>query len=202
MGKALRVLAVVAGMGIIAAIGIQGPTWASRLGLGGLAAPEGASVAGLPAASAPVQGQPQVEAPVQGQPAAARPQGTVPLPPPTVTISAGQKVIVGNCATAFMTSAPAGVIYTATVVDQTLLPGSFPGNLVSCGIRIDAIPVSAALGAEIQVCFPIPPAQTALAYHHAGEQWVQSTEAVQNGESCVTIPVDDPNPAYSALFEQ
>ncbi len=203
MSKAVRFLAVLAGFAIIAVIGFQGPAWASRLGIGGPVAPADTSSGQAVPTSGPVpQSLAAAGAPDLGLPEAPRPQGTVPLPPPTVTITPGSKAIVGNCATAFMTSAPAGVVYTATLIDQTLLPGPFPGTLASCGIRIDAQPVSATLGAEIQVCFPIPPTATALAYHHDQQQWVQTTAAVQNGESCVTVPVGDPNPTFSALFEQ
>ncbi len=202
MSKAIRFLVVLAGFAIIAVIGIQGPAWASRLGIGGPAASVGTSAQTLTIVAAPAQDQLAVGAPDLGLPEAPRPQGTVPLPPPTVTITPGSKAIVGSCATAFMTSAPEGVVYTATVVDQTLLPGPFPGTLAGCGIRIDAQPISATLGAEIQVCFPIPPTKTALAYHHDLQQWVKTAAQVQNGESCVMVPVGDPNPAFSALFEQ
>ncbi len=202
MSKGIRVLAVLAAFAIIAVLGIQGPTWAARLGIGGPAANVGQSVQALPTTSLPSQDPVAASAPQAVAPAESRPQGTVPLPPPTVQLVAGQKLTVGNCATAFLTSAPAGVVYTATVVDQTLLPANFPGSLLSCGIRIDAQPVSATLGAAIQVCFPVPPTKTALAYHHDVQQWVQTGEPVQNAESCISVPVNDPNPTFTALFEQ
>lgn len=202
MSKGIRVLAVLAAFVVIAMLGIQGPTWAARLGVGGPAANVGQSVQALPTASLPSQDPAAASAPQALLPAESRPQGTVPLPPPTIELVPGQKLTVGNCATAFLTSAPAGVVYTATVVDQTLLPGSFPGTLLSCGIRIDAQPASATLGAEIQVCFPVPPTKTALAYHHDVQQWVQTALPTQDAESCITVPVNDPNPTFSALFGQ
>jgi hypothetical protein len=182
MGKIIRVLIVIAGLVIVGVLGMQGVAWAARLGIGGPA----------PAAGAPVL----------GLPAAARPQGTVITVPTVVEITPGALVIIGNCATAFTASVPAGVGYTATVVDQTELPLEFPGNLLSCGVRIDATPISPFLDTEIQVCFPIPPTKTASAYQHDITQWVKTTQEVSNGQSCVTIPVLDPNPTFTALFQQ
>ncbi len=192
MGKVLRIVLVLVGLAGLTVIGIQGAAWADRLGIGGPAIAAGASVQGMPAAA--------LSQPVL--PAAARPQGTVITVPTVVDIVPGSLVIVGNCATAFTTSAPAGVTFTATVVDSTALPGPFPGTLLSCGVRIDAKPVITALLAEIEVCFPIPPTKTALAQHHDQTQWLKTTEEIKNGQSCVTLPVNDPNPTFTALFEQ
>jgi hypothetical protein len=192
MSKLLRIVLVFIGLAGLTVIGVQGAAWADKLGIGGPG----------PAAVAAVQGLPAAIGAQQVLPAAARPQGTVITVPPVVDIKPGQLAIVGNCATAFTASAPAGVTFTATVVDSTALPGPVPGTLLSCGLRIDARPASAALGAEIQVCFPIPPTKTAVASHHDLTQWVKTTQAVTNGQSCVAVPVSDPNPAFTALFEQ
>jgi hypothetical protein len=192
MGKAIRIVLVLLGLAAIVLIGVQGAAWAHKLGIGGPAIAAGASVQGMPAA--------ELSQPVL--PAAARPQGTVITAPTVVAITPGSLVIVGNCATAFTASAPAGVTFTATVVDSTALPGPFPGTLLSCGIRIDAKPVTIALLTEIEVCFPIPPTKTALAQHHDQTQWLKTTEEIKNGQSCVTLPVNDPNPTFTALFGQ
>ncbi len=192
MGKVMRVLIVIAGLAIIVVLGMQGVAWAEKLGIGGPA----------PAAGASVQGLPVIGAPQAVEPAAARPMGTVITVPTVVDIVPGSLVIVGNCATAFTVSIPEGITFTATVVDPTELPANLPGALLSCGIRVDAKPVSTTLGAEIELCFPIPPTKTALAYDHDVEQWVKTAEAVSNGQSCVKLAVDNPNPTFAALFQQ
>jgi hypothetical protein len=192
MSKLLRIVLVLIGLAGLTVIGVQGAAWADKLGIGGPGPAAGAAVAGLPAANLPQQ----------ILPAPARPQGTVITVPPVVNITPGQLAIVGNCATAFTASAPAGVTFTATVVDATALPGPIPGTLLSCGVRIDAKPVLTALLAEIEVCFPIPPTKTAFAQHHDQTQWLKTTEEIKNGQSCVTLPVNDPNPTFTALFGQ
>ncbi len=192
MGKAIRILAVLAGILLIVALAMQGTAWADKLGI---KAPAGAidpSVAGLSAIGAP-----QAVAPAE-----ARPLGTVITVPTGVDIVPGALAIVGNCATAFTATGPAGVSFTATVVDPTQLPATLPGTLLSCGVRIDAKPVNPTVGAEIQLCFPVPPTKTALAFDHDLEQWTKTTLDVANGQSCVKIAVDNPNPSYAALFEQ
>lgn len=202
MGKGIRIVLVLVGLAVIGVLGMQGVAWAQRLGIGGLAPAVGASVQGLPAASLPQQALPTANVPAPGPLAESRPQGTVITVPTVVDIIPGQMAIVGNCGTAFTTSAPAGVTYTATVVDSTTLPGPLPGTLLSCGVRIDAKPAITALLTEMEVCFPIPPTKTALAQHHNQTQWLKTTEEIKNGQSCVTLPVDDPNPTFTALFEQ
>ncbi len=192
MGKTIRILAVIAGILLIVALAMQGTAWADRLGLKPSTGAQEAAILGAPPA----------DAPQQVQPAEARPQGTVITVPVVVEIVPGSMVIVGNCATAFTVTAPLGVTFTASVVDQPALPPNLPGNLLSCGIRVDAKPVSATLGTEIQLCFPIPPTKTALAYGHDTQQWVQTTEPVSSGQSCVKLPVDGPNPSFAALFQQ
>ncbi len=192
MGKAIRILAVLAGILLIVALAMQGTAWADKLGIKAPAGAIDASVAGLPA----------VGGPQQVAPAEARPLGTVITVPTVVDIVPGSLAIVGNCATAFTVSAPEGVSFTATVVDAAELPATLPGTLLSCGIRVDALPVSPTLGSEMQLCFPVPPTKTALAYDHDLEQWVKTTQDVANGQSCVAIAVDNPNPTYAALFEQ
>ncbi len=177
MGKVVRILIALVCIAVVAALGMQGTAWADRLALGGQAAAQ------------------------QGLPAGARPQGTVPTTP-MVTIATGQRAAVGGCATVFMSSAPQGAVYTATVVDKGALPTGHPGNLLSCGVRIDASPASATLGAEVEVCFAIPPGKNALAHHHDGKNWVASSAAASGGQSCVKHPATNPNPSYSALFEQ
>jgi len=88
-----------------------------------------------------------------------------------------------------------------TAVNQAQLPTPLVGNLVSCGIKISA-KFSGNLGAEAQVCFPIPPGKVGFAYYWDGTQWVKTTLPVQDNQSCVTIPATAPNPVLTALFDQ
>lgn len=181
MGKFIRVILVVVALVVMVAIGMRGTAWADRL------TPGSVEPAGLH---------------LQNQPAASRPQGTVITGPTVVAVTPGQRVAVGSCATVFTATAPAGVTFTATVVDATTLPGAFPGALVGCGIRIDAMPVSGTLGAEVEVCFPVGPTITAFGHHYDGTNWLKTAEALASGQSCVKVPLNDPNPSFAALFQQ
>ena len=185
MNKLIRIAAVSAFLLAILALGMKGTAWATKLG--------GVNQAPVANGSNP------------GLPLEARPQGTVITNPPIVPIipvtDGGQGITVGSCATVLIPSPVANVRYLGTTVNQSQLPTPLVGNLVSCGIQISA-KFSGNLGAETQVCFPIPPGKTGFAYYWDGTQWVKTTSPAQNNQSCVTVPVSAPNPVFTALFDQ
>jgi len=178
MNKTIRIFLAFAVFAAIVAIGLNGTAWASKLNVGVQA----------PAASAADQ----------GLPAGARPAGTVPVIHPLIPITGGQLITVGSCATAFVTTAPAGIVYTVSVVPADALPQVLPGKLISCAIKIEAQP-GPDMGAVIQVCFPIPPTTSGITYYY-GPQWFKTTMPVSDGQSCVMVPAVTGSPAYSGLF--
>ena len=136
-------------------------------------------------------------------PAGVRPQGTVNTSNQNVPLTVGQTVTVGSSATVLLKSAPPDLKYIASVVDQNEFSKDYPGNLTSSLIRIDAVPANnKTLGAELQVCFPIAPAQAGFAYYWDGTQWVKTTLATKDSQSCTDIPASAPNPLYTAMFDK
>ncbi|MFH1184035.1 MAG: hypothetical protein V1755_03225 [Chloroflexota bacterium] len=162
---------------VIAAIGA--PAWADRLNIGAQAPSAGGLQANMPVGS--------------------RPQGTVVTTGPVIPVTGGQAVTVASCATVQVKTPPDGVEYTASVVSAESLPVVLPGNLISCAIKVEAKP-GASLGAEVLVCFPVPPTGAGFAYQHDGEQWVKTTLEVKDGQACVTVPATAANPGFAAFF--
>ncbi len=181
MNKIIRILVVVAFMLAVVVLGMKNTVWADRL-------------AGSNPSAAAVGSN-------QASPLGSRPQGTVETGDQNVPVVPGQTVTVGSCASILIKSAPAGVAYTASVVDETQLSKEFPGNLVSCGVQIKASP-GTNLGAEAQVCFPIPPDKAGFAYYWDGTKWVKTTLEVKDNQSCVMVPSTAGNPAFAALFDK
>jgi hypothetical protein len=114
----------------------------------------------------------------------------------------GQVITIGSCATARIVTPPdppAGVTYTAVVVSADDLPKALPGKLISCAVKIVATPASATLGANVQVCFPVPPTQAGFAYDWLGP-WQKTDTLPTNGQSCVIVPASAVNASYTGLF--
>jgi hypothetical protein len=181
MNRMIRILLVLAALAGMAALGLSGTAWADKLRPGGLVPSAGNAIA-------------EVLAPP-------RQTGTSTTGPLTIPVTGGQASTLGSCATVTSTSAPAGVVYTASVVPESTLPKTLPGTLLSCGVKVEAKP-NADLGAPIAVCFPLGPDNTGVAYYWDGTQWVKTTTTNQNGQSCVDMPASTANPAYAALFDK
>jgi len=183
MNKIIRIMLVLAFLIVLVALGMRGTAWASKLG----------SENQSPAAN-------RLD---QGLSAAARPKGTVHTGNPNVTLTVGQTVTVGSCATVELKSAPPDIKYTASTESKNNLSKYYPGNLISCLIKIHAIPAdNKSLGAELQVCFPILPPETGFTYYWDGTQWVKTTPVVKEGYSCINVPTSAPNPLYTAMFDK
>ena len=182
MNKSIRILLAFVVFAAIVAIGINGSAWADKLNIASQA----------PAASGPSR---------EGS-AQPRQDGTVPATNYVIPVTGGSgPLVVGSCATVSIDSEPPNVAYTASVVPANTLAQVLPGKVVSCGIKIEAKP-SSNLGAEAQVCFPIPPSQADFAYYYDGTQWVKTTLGAQEGQSCVNVPKTAGNPAFAALFDK
>jgi hypothetical protein len=214
MNKIIRIVVVLAFLIAIVALGMKGTAWAGKLGAGNQS----------PAASGYDQ----------GSHVGSRQVGTVATTNLIIPITGGQETTVGSCATVLINSAPADVSYISLVFvyppDQngfltywdgtqwvrakSVLPFTdlaevHPGTMMSCGIKIDATPIDN-LGAEVQVCFPIPPNQTGYAYYWDStlvvtatlEGWVKTTLEAKDNQSCVNIPASAGNPAFAALFDK
>jgi len=180
MSKIIRVVAVLALLGAVVVLGMQGTAWASKL------------VSADPRSASGGAGQ--------GPELASRPQGTVVTTPLSVPLTSGQAAIVGSCATVLVRSAPSGVSYTASVVPQADLPATLPGNLVSCAIKVQAV-TSATLGAETLVCWPLLPTQAGFAYYYDGSKWVKTASQTSSNQVCANVvPSTAPNPAFVAVF--
>jgi hypothetical protein len=210
MNKIIRIVVVVAFLIAIVALGMKGTAWASKLGAGNQS----------PAAS--------------GQQPRPRLAGTGGESPLIIPVTGGEVATIGSCATVLINSAPADVSYISLVFvyppDQTgyltywdgtqwvraksVLPFTdlanvLPGMMMSCGIKAEATPINN-LGAEVQVCFPIPPDQTGFAYYWDStlvvtatlEGWVKTTLEAKDNLSCVNIPASAGNPAFAALFDR
>ncbi|MCJ7585647.1 MAG: hypothetical protein MUO30_12880, partial [Anaerolineales bacterium] len=169
MNKIIRIVVVVAFLIAIVALGMKGTAWAGKL----------ITVNQSPAAS----GYDRVSN------VGSRPQGSVTTPNLIIPVTGGELATIGSCATVLINSAPADVSYISLVFvyppDQdgfltywdgtqwvkaksvlpfTDLANVLPGTMMSCGIKAEATPINN-LGAEVQVCFPIPPDQTGFAYY-------------------------------------
>ena len=189
MNKFIRIAAVLAFLLAIVALGMQGTAWASKLGDNNPA----------PAANVPDQGLSVVS----------RPAGTVTTGNTNVPLIVGQNVAVGSCAMVLLNSGATNVQYTASAVDESAFSLAFPGNgfpsrLESCLITITGTPVPSdkKLDATLQVCFPIAPTENGFAYYWDGTQWVKTTLAAKNLQSCIDIPTTVPDPLYTAMFNK
>jgi len=182
MNTKLRILLALALFAGIVAVGVSGTAWADKLNVG----------AGAPVSSA--QGA--------GQSIDSRPAGTVQTNPHIFKIPVRQKVTVGSCTTVSISSAPANVRYTASVVSSSALHMDLPGKLVSCVVKIVATPATASIGTDVQVCFPVGPTQAAYAYFYDGSNWNKTTVALKDSQSCVTVPAKTGSPVFSALFDR
>lgn len=181
MNIKIRFLVALALFAAIVIAGLGAPAWADKLDLGARSPAAGGLQSNLPVGS--------------------RPQGTVPIGGEVVTLTSDVIATVGSCATVLVKSAPAGVVYTASVVPQDVLPRELPGKLISCAIKVEAQP-GATLGAEVEVCFPIPPSTTGFAHEHDGTQWATSTVAATGGQACVAVPAIAGTPSFAALFDK
>ena len=179
INKMLRVLFVLFFLAGLIALDMHGAAWAAKLKAGSPLLDKIASDVGL----------------------AGRPPGTTLTTDTIIPVTGGQTVTVGSCATVTIGSGPNGVSYTASVVQGNDLAQALPGSLKSCGIKIDATP-SKALGAQVQVCFAVLPADTVFGYYWNGTQWVKDTLEVSNGQSCLQIPADSSNQTFAALFDK
>ncbi len=203
MSKYLQILIVVAFFVILLVISISASAWTNRL-TAGKALPTSSVVGSSQQTGnsfAALQLLPSSNTSSLIQPTTSRPQGTVITTNPVVTLSPGVTVTVGSCATVLVQSASAGKIYTAAVIPETNLGQVFPGQLLSCGIEIEASQGST-VGTQIQICFPIPPSSTGSTYYWNGTSWVKTLLAPNAGQSCVVVPTTAPNPLFVALFSQ
>ncbi len=134
------------------------------------------------------------------------PAGTVSINPGPLSIpvtGGGQEITLGSCATVKIVTPPvppAGVTYTVFVVPVEVLPKALPGNLISCAVKIVATPASATLGANVEVCFPVPPTQAGFAHEWQGPWQKTDILPTNNGQSCVIVPADAVNASYAGLF--
>jgi hypothetical protein len=183
MNKIPRVVVVLAFLLGIVALGMKGTVWANKLGDSNQA--------------------PAANGLDQGLSAGARPKGTVNTGNPNVPLTVGQTATVGSCATVKLISASPDFKYTASAVNKNEFAKDYPGNLMSCLIKIKAVPANnKTLGAELLVCFPVAPTQTGFAYYWDGTQWMKTTLAVKDGQSCIDVPTSAPNPLYVAMFDK
>jgi len=182
MNIKIRLLLALALFAAIVFAGIGAPAWADKLNIG---------------AQAPAASGLQADLPV-----GIRPQGSVVTTGEVVTLTSDQVTTVGSCATVLVKTAAADIIYTAYVVPEEVLPKDLPADLISCAIKIEAKP-GTTLGAEVQVCFPIPPSKAGFAYDSPLiTQWVKTTLEAEGGQSCVTIPATTASPAFAGLFDK
>ncbi len=130
-----------------------------------------------------------------------RPAGTVTGQIPVT----GQTSAVGSCTWVFSSveSPPAGVDYKVQFVPETALPGKFPGLLVSCPVKVDAV-TSTNLGSKTLVCWPLVPRQAGFAYYYDGSQWVKTTNSLTNdNQVCAdVVAANAPNPTFVAIFDK
>jgi len=197
----IRLVLAMALFAVIGVGGIGAAAWVGKLNLGSLAPAAVNPQVGSVAASAGQAGQAAVGGLEAGLSVAGRPQGTVVTTGPVVPLTGGTIVTVGSCATVLIISPPTGVEYSASVVVAGDLAKELPGQLLGCGIKVDAKP-GATLGAQAQVCFPIPPSQAGFAYYWDGVHWVKTTLEPKDAQSCVNIPETAANPAYAGLFDK
>ena len=188
-----RILLALALFVALVVAGIGPPAWAAKLSL---------------SAQAPAASGPQLALPV-----GSRVQGTVFTTYPVVELTSDVQATVGSCATVLVKHGPSGVHYTAFVVPGRTLPGPFPGLLMSCGIKIEAVP-GPTLGAEVRVCFPILPwrgwnywggytgSGPGYAYDWDGANWVRTTLDTMDNQSCVDIPAKAANLVFAGLFDR
>ncbi len=134
-----------------------------------------------------------------------RPEGTlgfVPQPPGAFIPVTGA---VGDCTWVFsaVDSPPANVTYATHFVPETELPGSFPGLLVSCPVKVQAV-TSTDLGSKTLVCWPYLPKQAGFAYYYDGSKWVKTTNSLTgDNQVCADmVAATAPNPAYVAVFNK
>jgi len=184
MNKVIRIVVVLAFLIAIVALGTRGTAWAGKLDSGNQS----------PAASGYDQ----------GSYVGARPNGTVVTGGEVVLIE-DVWVTVGSCADVLLESAPQDIIYTAWAEESNNFSSQYyPGNLKSCLIEIEADPDYQPGGAEVTVCFPIPPNEKGYAYYwdRIGGVWVKTTLVAKDNQSCVNIPANAWNPAFAAMFDK
>ena len=182
MNTKIRFLLALALFGVIVIAAIGTPAWAERLFVG-VPAP---SAGGLPAVL----------------PAGSRQQGTVETTAGFIPVTGNQKTTVGSCASVWVIDPPEKVEYTAQVVPVADSPQEDPGNVETCVIRLDAI-VNPDLGAKTQVCWSIlPNPNEVFGYYWNGTSWATTPLNVEGTETCVFVPVEAGNPAFTALFSE
>ena len=117
----------------------------------------------------------------------------------------GQTSAVGSCTWVFSSveAPPANVNYKVQFVPETALPGKFPGLLVSCPVKVDAI-TSTNLGSKTLVCWPLVPRKAGVAYYYDGSQWVKTTNSLINDDQVCAdvVAASAPNPAFVAVFDK
>lgn len=137
------------------------------------------------------------------QPLAVPPAGTVVTTPLQIPVT-GQTSAVGSCTWVFsaVESPPANVNYTVQFVPETDLPGPFPGLLVSCPVKVQAV-TSTNLGAKTLVCWPLVPELAGFAYYYDGSKWVKTTSQIADNQVCADVVASSaPNPAFVAVFDK
>jgi hypothetical protein len=183
MNKVFRILVVLAFLLVILALGMKNTVWADKLGA--------------------VNQSPAANGFDQNLPAGSRPQGTVITGNPNVPLTPGQNATVGSCSTVLLKNGSADFKYTASATNKNEFNKSYPGNLTSCLIKVMVVPANnKTQGADLQVCFPLAPAQTGVVYYWDGTQWVKTTLAVKGNQACIDVPSSAPNPLYTAMFDK
>jgi hypothetical protein len=182
MNTKIRFLLALALLGVIVVAATGTPAWAERLFVGGEAPAAGEPLAALPAGS--------------------RQQGTVTTTDNFIPVTGGERTNVGSCAWVWVIDPPVQVEYTAQVVPVVEIPQQDPGVVETCAIRLDAV-VSSDLGAKTQVCWSIlPNPKEIFGYYWDGSTWLNTPVDIGATETCVFVPIEAGNPAFTALFSE